>query len=60
MWLLRLLLALGLISIVVSALVYFLTGDARYLRFTKQLAKFSLLLLCVLGLVFLVARLLFY
>lgn len=47
MFVLRLLLVLGLISVVVSLAIYLLSGDKRYLRFTWQLAKFTLVLLLV-------------
>ena len=43
----RILLILGLISVAVSLGVYFLSGDKRYLRFSWQLIKFSLVLLFI-------------
>jgi hypothetical protein len=47
MLVLRILGILGLISIAVSLGVYFLSGDKRYLRFSWQLIKFTLVLLFV-------------
>lgn len=47
MLVLRLLLVLGLIAVVVSFSVFLLTRDRRYLRFTWQLIKFSVVLLLV-------------
>ncbi|MEZ0231690.1 MAG: hypothetical protein ACAH12_02530 [Methylophilaceae bacterium] len=44
MFFLRLLGILGLISVAISLGVYFLSGDKRYLRFTWQLIKFTLVL----------------
>lgn len=43
----RILLILGLISVTVSLGVYFLSGDKRYLRFSWQLIKFTLVLLFI-------------
>jgi len=47
MLVLRLLLFVGLISIVVALGVYIFTGDCRYLRFSWQLVKFVLMLILV-------------
>ena len=47
MLVLRLLLILGLISVAVALAVYFLSGDKRYLRFSWQIIKFTLVLLFV-------------
>ena len=47
MLVLRLLLFLGLVSIVVTLAVYFFTGDRRYLRFAWQVFKFALILVLV-------------
>ncbi|MGZ8251217.1 MAG: hypothetical protein ACXW1P_02650 [Methylophilaceae bacterium] len=47
MLVLRLLLILGLISVAVSLGVYFLSGDKRYLKFSWQIIKFTLVLLLV-------------
>jgi len=38
---------LGLISIAVSLGIYFLSGDKRYLRFSWQIFKFTLVLLLI-------------
>lgn len=56
MLLMRLLLGLGLISIVVGVGVYFITGDKRWLRFSWQLFKFGLVLGLVVAAVFMVGR----
>jgi hypothetical protein len=53
----RLLLGLGIISIVVGMGVYFITGDRRWLRFSWQLFKFGLVLGLVAAAVFMVGRL---
>jgi len=47
MFILRLLIVLGLISIAVSLGIYFLSGDKRYLRFSWQIFKFTLVLLLI-------------
>lgn len=47
MLVLRLLLILGIISVAVSLGVYFLSGDKRYLKFSWQIIKFTLVLLLV-------------
>jgi len=47
MFILRLLVVLGLISIAVSLGIYFLSGDKRYLRFSWQIFKFTLVLLLI-------------
>jgi hypothetical protein len=57
MLLMRLLLGLGLISILVGVGVYFITGDRRWLRFSWQLFKFGLVLAVVTAAVFMVGRL---
>jgi len=44
---LRLLLILGTISVVVSMGVYFISGDRRYLKFSWQIIKFTLVLLLI-------------
>lgn len=56
MLLMRLLLGLGLISIVVGVGVYFITGDRRWLRFSWQLFKFGVVLGLVVAAVFMVGR----
>jgi len=57
MLLMRLLLGLGVISIVVGLGVYFITGDRRWLRFAWQLFKFGLVLGLIVAAVFTVGRL---
>lgn len=56
MLVLRLLLALGFISVVVSLGIYFLSGDRRYLRFSWQLIKFTIVVLFVAAVLFAVGR----
>lgn len=57
MLLMRLLLGLGIVSVVVGLGVYFMTGDRRWLRFAWQLFKFGLVLGLVVAAVFMVGRL---
>lgn len=52
----RLLAYLGLVAIGLSLAMFLLTRDTRYLRFTWQLLKFSLVLLLVLGALLLAGR----
>ena len=47
MLILRLLLILGTISVVVSMGVYLISGDKRYLKFSWQIIKFTLVLLLI-------------
>ena len=47
MLILRLLLILGTISVVVSMGIYFISGDRRYLKFSWQIIKFTLVLLLI-------------
>jgi hypothetical protein len=56
----RFLLLLGLIAVAVSCGVYLLTRDKRYLRFSWQLAKFSLMLLLVVAAVIAMGRIILY
>lgn len=56
MLVLRLLLALALISVAVSFGIYFLTGDKRYLRFAWQIIKFTIVLLFVAAVLFAMGR----
>ena len=58
MLILRLVLVLGLISILVSVGVYLMTRDRRYLRFAWQLFKFIGLLLLVLAAIMFFGRML--
>jgi len=56
MLVLRLLLVLGLISVAVSLAVYIFTKDARYLKFTWQLIKFTIVLLFIAAVIFAMGR----
>jgi len=56
----RILGILGLISIVVSLAVYFLSGDKRYLRFSWQLIKFTLVLLFVAAVLIAMGRIILF
>lgn len=60
MLIIRLFLALGLITVVVSLGIYFLSGDKRYLRFTWQLIKFALVLLLVMEVVIAMGRIILF
>lgn len=60
MLLMRLLLGLGVISVLVGVGVYFITGDRRWLRFSWQLFKFGLVLGLVAAAVFAVGRLILF
>ncbi|MEQ1600378.1 MAG: hypothetical protein HOP04_08235 [Methylophilaceae bacterium] len=60
MLIIRLFLALCLITVVVSLGIYFLSGDKRYLRFTWQLIKFSLVLLLVVEVVIAMGRIILF
>ena len=60
MLVLRLLLILGLISVAVSLAVYFLSGDKRYLRFSWQIIKFTLVLLFVAAVVMAMGRIILF
>jgi hypothetical protein len=57
MLLMRILLGLGIISVVVGLGVYFITGDRRWLRLSWQLFKFGLVLGLVVAATFAVGRL---
>lgn len=56
MLLMRLLLGLGVISILVGVGVYFITGDRRWLVFAWQLFKFGVVLGLIVAAVFMVGR----
>jgi hypothetical protein len=56
MLLMRILLGLGVISILVGVGVYFITGDRRWLLFAWQLFKFGLVLGIVIAAVYMVGR----
>ncbi|MDR5172349.1 hypothetical protein IHQ56_11010 [Methylobacillus flagellatus] len=60
MLVLRILLVLGLISVAVSLGVYFISGDKRYLKFTWQLTKFTLVMLMMVALVISMGRIILY
>ena len=53
---LRLLVMLALIGVAVSMGIYLLSGDKRYLRFSWQIVKFTLVLLLIGALVFITGR----
>ena len=56
MFVLRLLVVLALIAVAVSMGIYLLSGDKRYLRFSWQIVKFTLVLLLISALVFITGR----
>lgn len=56
MFVLRLLVMLALIGVTVSMGIYLLSGDKRYLRFSWQIVKFTLVLLLISALVFITGR----
>ena len=56
MFVLRLLVMLALIGVAVSMGIYLLSGDKRYLRFSWQIIKFTLVLLLISALVFFMGR----
>ncbi len=60
MLVLRILFILGLISVAVSLGVYFLSGDKRYLRFSWQLIKFTLVLLFVATVLYAMGRIILF
>lgn len=60
MLVLRLLLVFGLISVAVSLGVYFLSGDKRYLRFSWQIIKFTIVLLFVSAVIFAMGRIILF
>ena len=60
MLVLRLLLILGLISVAVSLAVYFLSGDKRYLKFSWQIVKFTLVLLFVAAVIISMGRIILF
>lgn len=60
MFVLRLLLFVGLLSVVVTLAVYMFTGDRRYLRFSWQLFKFALMLALVAGVIFTMGRIILF
>lgn len=60
MLVLRLLLFVGLISVVVTLGVYVITGDRRYLRFSWQLFKFALMLILAAAVIFTMGRIVLF
>lgn len=60
MLVLRLLLVLAVISVVVSLGIYFLSGDKRYLRFSWQIIKFTIVLLMVAGILYALGRIILF
>lgn len=60
MFVLRLLVVLGLISVAVTLGIYFLSGDKRYLRFSWQIVKFTLVLLLIASLVMAMGRIILF
>jgi len=60
MLVLRLLLILGIISVAVSLGIYFLSGDKRYLKFSWQIIKFTLVLLLVAAAVVAMGRIILF
>lgn len=60
MFVLRLLIVLGLISVVVTLGIYFLSGDKRYLRFCWQIIKFTLVLVLITALVIAMGRIILF
>ena len=60
MLVLRLLVVLGLISVAVSLGIYFLSGDRRYLRFSWQIVKFTLVLLLITAAVIAMGRIILF
>lgn len=60
MVILRVLLVLWLISLIVSFGVYLVSGDKRYLKFTWQLIKFTVVALAVIALVIAMGRIILF
>lgn len=60
MLVLRLLLVLAVISVVVSLGIYFLSGDKRYLRFSWQIIKFTIVLLMIAGILYALGRIILF
>ncbi|CAG0974469.1 hypothetical protein MTYP_01413 [Methylophilaceae bacterium] len=56
MLVLRLLLVLGLIAMSVSLGVYFISKDKRYLRFSWQIIKFTLVIVFIAAVLYAVGR----
>lgn len=60
MFVIRLLVYLGLISVVVAVAMFLLTRDVRYLRFAGQVFKFFLVFLLVFAVLMMAGSLIFY
>ena len=60
MLVLRLLLVLGLISVAVSLAVYVFTKDVRYLKFSWQLIKFTIVLLFIAAVIYAMGRIILF
>lgn len=60
MLVLRFLLILGLISVAVSLAVYVFTKDKRYLKFSWQLIKFTIVLLFVAAVIYAMGRIILF
>lgn len=60
MFVLRLFVYLGLISIVVAVAMFLLTRDVRYLRFAGQVFKFFLVSLLIFAALMMAGSLIFY
>ncbi len=60
MLILRLLVILGVISVAVSLGIYFISGDRRYLKFTWQIIKFTLVLLLIAATIIAMGRIILF
>jgi hypothetical protein len=56
----RLLFIIGLIAVAVSMAVYLFTGDKRYLKFSGQLVKFTLVLIAVAAVLYALGRIVLF
>jgi hypothetical protein len=60
MLVLRLFLFVSFIAVVATFGVYFITGDRRYLRFSAQILKFSLILILVAAVIITMGRIVMF
>ena len=60
MLVLRLVLFIGLITAVVTFGVYFFTGDRRYIKFSGQVLKFTLMLILVAAVIVTMGRIILF
>lgn len=60
MLILRLLLILGAISLAVSMGIFFISGDRRYLKFSWQIIKFTLVLLLIAATIIAMGRIILF